>query len=167
MEFNLMSILCGGGLVIGLFVGGVAAVILGFRARKKGEASNSWPSADGIITNAWIEENTDYDDDGFSSTTYTPKWQYTFYVGGNEYTNDRISYGASRGYGRHSKAQEELERYPANSRVRVYYDPNDLKESVLVRGAKGTLVGVIIGIILIIASILVACGGGLAAFSNF
>ena len=62
-----------------------------------------------MITNAWIEENTDVDDDGYSSTTYTPKWEYQYQIGGTTYTSDRISYGAVKGYGRRKKAQEEGE----------------------------------------------------------
>jgi hypothetical protein len=166
MNSNIVGLLCGSAAVVGLLIGGVVAIIFGIKARRKGEASNTWPSAQGIITNAWIEENTDTDEDGFSSTTYTPKWQYTFQAGGYEYTSQRVSYGAVKGYGRRKKAQEELDKYPANSRVPVYYDPNDPNESVLIRGTKGTMLGIIMGVILIIVAVIVACGGGIALLSN-
>ncbi|MFN2146595.1 MAG: DUF3592 domain-containing protein [Anaerolineales bacterium] len=166
MDTNLITLLCGGVLVIGLFIGGVVSIITGIKNQRKGRASNSWPSAGGVITNAWIEEKTDTDDDGFTSHTYYPKWQYTFQAGGYEYTSQRVSYGAEKGYGRRGKAQEELNRFPANSRVRVYYDPRDPNESVLKRGAKGTLWGVITGIILIVVAAAIACGGGATLLAN-
>ena len=166
MNESLLGILCGGILILVLFGSGIAAVIFGIRNRKKGEASNSWPSANGMITAAWIEENTETDEDGFSATTYTPKWQYKFQAGGFEYTSERISYGAVKGYGRRKKAQEELNKFPANSRVRAYYDPQDPNESVLIRGTKGTLLGVILGIILILISVIGGCVGGFMALSN-
>ncbi len=166
MDTNVVALLCGGALVIGLFIGGVVSIIAGIKARKKGKASQSWPNTGGVITNAWIEEKTSQDEDGDTSTSYYPKWQYTFQAGGYEYTSQRISYGAEKGYGRRGKAQEELDKFPANSRVRVYYDPQDPNESVLRRGAKGTLWGVIIGIILIIVSAMIACGGGISLLSN-
>lgn len=166
MDNNLIALFCGSAVVIGLFIGGIAAIIAGLKARKKGRASESWPSAGGVITNAWIEERRDTDEDGYTSTSYYPKWQYTFQAGGYEYTSQRVSYGGDKGYGRRGKAQEELNKFPANSRVQVYYDPQDPNESVLKRGAKGTLWGVIIGLILIVVSIMIACGGGVSLLSK-
>ena len=166
MNGSVLGILCGGLGILVLFGIGVGSIIFGIRNRKKAEASNAWPSADGMITNAWIEENTDVDDDGYSSTTYTPKWEYQFQISGTTYTSDRISYGAVKGYGRRKKAQEELVKFPTNSRVRVYYDPANPAESVLIRGTKGTMLGIILGIIVILISIIVACVGGIALLTN-
>lgn len=167
MENNLVGLLCGSGLAIALFIGGVVAVIFGIKNRKKAEASNAWPSAGGVITNTWIKENTDVDDEGYSSTTYTPKWEYKFQLGGQEFTSQKISFGGETGYGRRKRAQEELDKYPANSQVRVFYDPANPGESVLVQGTKGTMLGIIIGIVLILASIAVACGGGVMMLNLF
>ena len=165
MNTNLVGPLCMGGLMVALFIGGVTAIIFGIRNRKKAQESTAWPSLGGVITNAWIEENTEYDEDG-SSTTYTPKWEYKFQVQGYEYTSQKISFGGTTGYGRRKRAQEELVKFPANSHVRVYYDPNDPNTSVLIQGTKGTMLGIIIGVILILVSIIIACGGGIALFSK-
>ena len=146
-------------LVLILLGIGIFSVISGLRNRKKGAASLSWPTADGVITNAWIEEKTDTDEDGITSTTYTPRWEYQYQVEGTTYTSSRISYGAVKGYGRRSKAQEELGQYPAHSTVKVYFDPYDFTETVLVPGTKGTLLGIIIGAVLILISIGIAATG--------
>jgi hypothetical protein len=159
MNSNI-GLLCGGFGILVFFGVGVAALIFGIRNREKGEASNSWPSVGGIITDARIEENTDVDEDGFSSTTYTPKWLYEYTLDGKTNTSERISFGAVRGYGRRKRAQEELDKFPVNSQVRVYYDPQNPGETVLVPGTKGTMMGIIIGIIFILLSIF-GCIGGL------
>ncbi|MBN2043700.1 MAG: DUF3592 domain-containing protein [Anaerolineales bacterium] len=163
---NLTGLICGGGLVLALFIGGGVVIFFGIKNRKKAEASNAWPSAGGMITATWIEENTDHDEDGYSSTTYTPKWEYKYQVGGYEYTSQKISFGGVTGYGRRKRAQEELDKFPANSQVRVYYDPNDPNQSVLIKGTKGTMLGIIIGVILILVSIIIACVGGVSLISN-
>ena len=157
---SVLGIICGGLGILAFFGIGVAALILGIRNRNKAEESNNWPAVDGLITDAQIEKDTDVDEDGFSSTTYTPKWQYQYTLGEQTYTSERISFGAVRGYGRIKKAQEELDKYPVNSRVRVYYDSQNPDESVLVRGTKGTMWGIIIGSIFILISIF-GCIGGL------
>ena len=146
-------------LVLILLGIGIFSVVSGIRNRKKGEASLSWPTVDGVITNTWIEEKTDTDEDGISSTTYTPHWEYQYQVEGTTYTSSRISYGAVKGYGRRSKAQEELGRFPIHSIVKVYFDPYNFTETVLVPGTKGTMLGVIIGAILIVVSIGIAVAG--------
>ena len=53
MNSNI-GLLCGGLGILVFFGVGVAALILGIRNRKKGEASNLWPSVEGIITDARI-----------------------------------------------------------------------------------------------------------------
>ena len=157
MNEQLIGTLCVGGVIFLVFIGGIFATIFGFRNRRKGSASQNWPAAGGVITNAWIQESQDTDDEGYTSTTYTPKWEYQYNVGQQTFTNSRISFGGVSGYGRHKKAQEELNRFPVNSQVRVYFDPDNPGESVLVRGTKGTMGGIIVGIILIVLSLCGSC----------
>lgn len=142
---SMLGIICGGLAILSFLGIGVAVLIWGIRNRNKAEASNTWSSVEGVITSAQIDEDTDVDEDGFSSTTYTPQWQYQYTVNGNSYTGERISFGAVRGYGRLKKAQEELDKYPVNSSVRVYYDPEIPEESVLVQGTGGTWLGIFLG----------------------
>lgn len=157
MDEQLIGYLCGGGVIILVFIGGIIATIFGIRNRRKGSASQTWPAAGGVITKAWIEENQDTDEEGYTSTTYTPKWEYQYEVGQETYNSSRISFGGVSGYGRRKKAEEELSRFLINSQVRVYFDPAKPSDAVLVRGTKGTMGGIIIGIVLLVLSLCGSC----------
>lgn len=166
MSANLVGLLCGGAVIFIFFGLGVIAIILGIRNRKKAEASVNWPSAPGRITKAWIDRSEDTDDEGFTTTTFTPNWQYQFTAGGQTITSEKISFGGKRGYGRQKKAQEALAAYPLNSQVRVYFDPANPAESVLVPGTKGTFVGIIVGAIFILLSMVGCVVGVFALIAN-
>jgi len=163
---NIFGIICGGLFILIFFAGGVAAVIFGLRNRKKAEESTGWPAVEGVILNAWVEESSDTDEDGFTSTTYTPKWEYQYQLGGQTYTSQKISFGGESGYGSRKKAEQELTKYPLSSRVQAFYNPLNHEEAVLVQGTKGTMVGIIVGAILIVVSICTACIGGYVVISN-
>ncbi|MGD2026376.1 MAG: DUF3592 domain-containing protein [Anaerolineales bacterium] len=156
---NVFGVICVGFVLLGLFIGGIALIIFGIRNRRKGEASQNWPSVSGLITNISIEENVDTDDEGFTSTTYTPKVEYQYEVGAESFTSKRISFGAERGYGRRKKAEEALIPYPVNSQASVFYNPSDPSESVLVQGTKGTMGAIIAGIVLIVLAACGSCAG--------
>lgn len=166
MNSGLIGILCSGLFILIFFAAGVAAVIFGIRNRKKAEESAGWPAVEGVITNAWVEESSDTDEEGFTSTTYTPKWEYQYQFSAQSYSSQKISFGGERGYGSRKKAEQELTKYPISSRVQVYYDPQNPEEAVLVQGTKGTLVGIIVGAILVLVSICTACIGGYVVLSN-
>lgn len=157
MDEQLIGNLCIGGVIFFLFIGGIFATISGIRNRRKGSASQSWPAAGGVITKAWIIESRDTDEDGYTSTTYTPKWEYQYKVGSETFSSNQISFGGVTGYGRRKKAQEELDRFPVSSQVRAYYDPANPSDAVLIRGTKGTMSGIIIGIVLMVLSICGSC----------
>lgn len=157
MDEQLIGYLCVGGVIFLVFIGGIFATISGIRNRRKASASQNWPAAGGVITNAWIVESRETDEDGYTSTNYTPKWEYQYQVGVNTYTNNRISFGGVTSYGRRKKAQDALNRFPVNSQVRTYYDPANPADSVLVQGTKGTMGGIIVGIILMMLSVCGSC----------
>ncbi len=157
MDTQLIGYLCVGGVIFFVFIGGIIATIAGIRNRRKGSASQNWPAAGGLITNGWIEENQDTDDEGFTSTTYTPKWEYQYQVGQQTHSSSRVSFGGVTGYGRRKRAEEELNRFPINSQLRVYYDPANPSDAVLIRGTKGTMGGIIAGIILMALSVCGSC----------
>ncbi len=163
---NVLGIVCGGLFILIFFAAGVAAVVFGIRNRKKAEESAGWPGVQGVITNAWIEESRDTDEDGYTSTTYTPKWQYEYQLGSQTYSSQKISFGGERGYGSRKKAEQELTKYSMSGQVRVYYNPQDPEEAVLVQGTKGTMAGIIVGVILILVSACTACIGGYVVISN-
>jgi hypothetical protein len=150
----------GGIIMIVVFLGGGLWVILGtIRNRKKGEASLNWPSTSGTIIRTWVEESYTEDDDGWKTYTYSPRWEYQFIFMGRTYTCNRLSYGATKGYGSESEATQALSRYPVNTKVQVYYDPNNAEDAVLIPGAKGTMIGFFLGGIFVTAAVIMLVVG--------
>jgi hypothetical protein len=159
MNESIIGLICGGLGIIAFFIAGAAALFFGIRNRRKGAESNNWPSAAGSIARTWVGESTSTDEDGFSSTSYTPQVEYQYQVGSNTYTSKKISFGAIRSYGTQRRAMKDLEAYPVNAHVQVFYNPQKPDEAVLVRGTKGTLLGIILGIFFMLIAICIACGG--------
>jgi hypothetical protein len=105
--------------VIVLFVA-VAAVVTAGYFYVKSQNSRSWPAAEGVITKSSTRIQRNPGDSG-APATIADVW-YSYVVDGIEHHNDTIShaqYGSSSA--RH--AVQEARRYPVDSRVLVYYNP--------------------------------------------
>ena len=157
MSNLLFALVCGGFFIFVFFAGGVAAIIFGIRNPKKATESQSWPKATGKITRAEVVRETDTDEEGFTSTTYRPDFEYQYEVAGSEFSNTRVSFGGTTSYSSKKKAEEKLNQYPLNGTVNVYYDPQSPAESVLVQGTKGTMGLVILGVVFVGVSIITSC----------
>ncbi len=74
---------------------------------------------------------------------------------GQPFTGKRIAFGTNR-YD-YKKAQEIVTRYPAGSRVNVYYNPDKPKDAVLETVAAGgkllTILGAVMSVIGVVALI--------------
>lgn len=160
MDENMIGYICGGLLIVTFFIFGVSTIIFGIRNRKKAEASQAWPAAPGVITQGWIEESRDTDEDGYTTYSYKPRWKYEYQVSEQTYASDRIGFGGQKTYSNRRQAEQELVRFPVNSQVRAYFNPADPSESTLIRGTKGTMGGIIAGVILLLLSVC-GCLGGL------
>ncbi len=166
MAPNLILFICSGLTIVILFVGGVIALVIGFRNRNKGTESQNWPSVSAVITQSKVKTDTDTDAEGFTSTTFVPEIEYEYHVGENVYSGNRISFGGTRSYGRRKKAEEALEAYPVNGQVTAYYNPENPEEVVLIQGTKGTMGAIIVGIALIAFSIMGTCIGIILLIAN-
>lgn len=154
----LLSVLCGGGIFLLLAGLGVFLIIFNQRNKKKAGASQSWPSAAGQITQAYVRQSTSTDTDGDMSTYYYPHLEYTYTVMGQTYTGKRVAFGAETGYGNDAQASAKLSRFPAaGSPVTVYYDPQNPAEAVLERRAGGTTFMLVAGIICLVLSLCIVC----------
>ena len=152
---NLLGILCGGFGIFVFFVIGIVIIILSIRARKKAEASQSWPAVPGQIISAEIKKDISEDADGYTTTMYKPIVTYSYNVMGQAYQSSKMAFGMTTSYGRTAKAQEVLDQYPLNSTVNVYYDPENPAEAVLERKAGGKVLGLVIGILFLFLSLCV------------
>jgi hypothetical protein len=158
MDTEAIVILTCGGLVIVLtFLGGLGVIFWSFRSRRKAAQSSAWPAVTGVITKHNIQRQDSIDDEGFSTTTYTPQIEYQYSVAGQSFTGKRIAFGFSKGYSRRSKAQEAIADYPLNRQVQVFYNPQNPGEAALERRAGGTIGGIIGGIILLLVSVCIFC----------
>ena len=145
MNDATLALLIGGSICFLFFVIGIFIMIAGIRNRKKAEESTSWPSVQGTITNSWVETQVHKDDDGSKRISHFPRWEYEFAVSGMTYTSQRISFGITGRSSSESEARERLTQYPLNSEVRVFYNPSNPEEAVLVTGTQGTMTLVTLG----------------------
>lgn len=160
--------ICGGLFIILFFALGVYMVFTSFRNRKKAAESSGWPTVVGTIIKATIKKNRSTDSEGYTSTTYTPKIEYQYNLGGQVYTGKRIAFGFDKSYNRRKKAQEALAAYQPNAQVRVFYNPDNPAEAVLEQKASGSIGGIIGGVVLILVAVCVGCPAlGIYLWNNF
>ena len=164
MSTSLTTLLCGFGGVLLLVVFGGIAIFSGIKNKRKAESSKSWPKAIGEITRNYVQENTDTDEEGYTTHTYTPRLEYRYQVGNQTYSSSRISFGATTSYGRRKKAEEKIAQFPVGVRIAVYYNPQKPDEATLQQSAKGTVTGIVIGAILVVVGLCVVMPAILYAF---
>lgn len=113
----------------------------------KAKSTENWDKTDGIIINS---ELVDYTSAGEADSTFKPKIEYSYFVNGNEYKSKRIYFGSHimTSYNkRHS--QKLVEKYSKGTKVIVYFDRLNEKQSVLETGIKyQIIIGSILGLII-------------------
>ncbi|MBN1536535.1 MAG: DUF3592 domain-containing protein [Anaerolineales bacterium] len=153
----LIGAICGGGFIL-IFAGlGVFLIYSAIKGRQKAGESQQWPSTAGQIAEARVTRSMHTDSDGDTSYSYAPHVRYTYQVGGQEFTGDKITFGFTKTHSSESKAQQALSRFPLGGQVSVYYNPASPEEAVLERTAGGSTVGMVIGIVFLLVSICVGC----------
>ena len=88
--------------------------------------TKKWPTTTGIIT---VSEIT-----GISK--YTPRISYTYTIDSTVYSSDKIRLTSYTTQGKKQWATKVTDKYPLNSKVTVYYNPNKVEESLLEPGIK-------------------------------
>lgn len=147
MDTNTLAFIIVAGLAV-LFLGiGILLIFLYRRNQKKASESLTWPETTGTIINAKIRvEDSVFDNDEFqngSQQMYSADISYTYQADGILYTSERISFAGKSSYSKRQKAEEIIARYPVNSTVSVFFNPQKHEEAVLDRSAKGS--GVLMG----------------------
>lgn len=110
-------------------VGGIAAIVYSLVQRRQLRASESWVPSMARVTKSGLVVAASSD-----STEYGVAVTYEYSVDGVAFSGKQIRFG-SRSYVRRKSAQAELDRYPLNSNVPVYFNPANPQEAVLVREA--------------------------------
>jgi hypothetical protein len=116
------------GLVVCFGVVGSATLIAGLYTLHKLSASRNWSQGTGTITKAKLVTDHDSED----GTTYSVAVSYDYIVNGVRHTGKRTGFvGVS--YAQKKRAEAEIERYPVNASVPVYFNPGEPADAVLAR----------------------------------
>lgn len=124
-------------------IGVLLTIFWGIPTARNAMESRNWPSADGRIIISDVSENYDSEN---GSITYTAKVAYNYTVNGLPYTGSTVAFG-DFGSSDPSHAGGIVSRYPVAKSVKVYYDPDEPKTSVLEPGSGwSSFMGLIVGI---------------------
>ena len=148
----------GAGIVLGII--GIILIVLYFRNKSKSEASKTWPSVSGQVLDRGVKIDTDYDDDGGSTTTYLPQITYEYQVNGMSYQSHRFAFGSTPGFGNRNKAEAFLAPYAQGGTVKVFYNPEKPEESVLSQQMRSMTAGLVVGIIFAVVMACMFCLAG-------
>lgn len=108
-------------------------------------STKSWPTAEGTII---VSEVT-------RSSRYVPHIVYTYTIDTLDYSSEKIGLTNYAQYKRESDAKVEANKYPVNSKVTVYYNPNNAEEAILKPGVKGEHIFMFsIGLIIFLAPLI-------------
>ena len=133
-------------------VGGAIAIVALHTAWRCARAG-SWPTVPGEILQSGLEDKTDDDSEGTTTTRYKPRLRYRYAVKGKTYMGDRVSFGFEW-HGFQWTAQRVADRYPVGKRVRVHVSPADPEETSLETGVTLASIGALAGgIAMIVAGV--------------
>ncbi len=124
-----------------ILVVGIAVLSWGLRLLDKAQASENWPTVQGIVISSEFETNKDRDND--SDTTYSAEVVYKYIVGDHEIIGNRVRF-VKTSTSNAAEASRDVNQYPQGKTVTVYYNPEDAFESVLEPGKNASVWYVII-----------------------
>lgn len=151
---RLLSVLMFVGMVAGFIVCGAWCLKRAVVDAGKNRAAESWPIANGKVTESTIKTISDSRDN--MRDTFAPQILARFQVDGKWYSCREIyfGYGSTSNYG---QVSADVAAVPAGGEVKVSYDPQNPNQSILKPGSHGTNVlfmvvgGVMLGIGLLLA----------------
>ena len=111
-----------------LFVAVPGGIILwmGLRSVWRGLASSHWPPVSGVVLHAGMTESQ-AKETGTRNTYifYSTKLAFRYQVNGQDYTTETVQFGRAIGSGDISSEAVLMLRYPAGTKVTVFYHPHD------------------------------------------
>lgn len=134
---------------IGMFAVGLVMLIVWSSQRKKAKAAEAWPTIQGVILSAGLQEHRHHDSKTHrTSVTYEPMVTYQYSLMGQSYQGNSLAFGhASYDY---NSANRKIAAYPQGAQVMVHYDPVDPAKAVLETKAAGGAVLIVIGILFMV-----------------
>lgn len=118
---------------------GVVLLVSTYSQQREARASLSWPATQGVVSENYIEQHTQENDNGPDTVSYEPIVIYSYLVNDQTYTSNRINLSAPWGYsfGNQEEAAKFLENYPIGARLKVYYNPGQPNRALLDRKQPG------------------------------
>jgi len=110
-------------------------------------STKNWDKTDGIITDS---ELVDFTSIGEADQTFKPQFEYSYILNGKEYKSKRIYFGSHiiTSYNKRY-SQKLVEKFSKGTKVIVYFDRLNEKQSVLETGIKyQIIIGFILGLII-------------------
>jgi len=111
-----------------LFMAVPGGIILwmGLRSAWRGLASSHWPTVSGVVLHAGMTESQ-AKETGTRNTYifYSTKLAFRYQVNGQDYTTETVRFGRAIGSGDISNEAVLLLRYPAGTKITVFYHPHD------------------------------------------
>ena len=124
------------GLFLALFAANNAVNVI--QAKK-------WPTTQGTVVTSEVVR----------SSRYVPRIVYTYTVDTAEYTSDKVGLTNMAQYKKKDDATAEANKYPVDTKVTVYYNPNKADEAILQPGIKGEHIFMfLIGLIIFLAPLI-------------
>ncbi len=114
---------------VSFLVAGGAISWWGWGILQNARQSESWPTTSGQIIYSDVRESRDNE----GTTSYYADIEFTYVVGDQRYTADKVSFG-EYGSGTRRHAADIVARYPQGMAVTVYYDPTAPETAVLEPG---------------------------------
>ncbi|MEW5718265.1 MAG: DUF3592 domain-containing protein [Chloroflexota bacterium] len=128
---------------------GALCLFIGLRNRAHARASTEWLNVPGNLLSFEITRGKTK-----RQTHYYPHLEYEYTVNGTRYTSKRISFGYLA-YDSEDEVKSDIERQIRGNPVKVYYNPKNPKDAVLIcGGASGSAVLIGIGVMLIVLPLL-------------
>ncbi len=152
----MIGSLAAGGFALILGAIGVVLIVLYLRNKSKAAASQNWPSVGGRVISTDIAIQSDDDEDS-SRLSYLPRINYEYEVAGLNYQAHRFSFGSEPSFPSRGKAETFLAPYQSGNQVRVFYNPDNPEETVLVQKMRSMTAGLIVGIVLLVAMVCLLC----------
>jgi hypothetical protein len=148
---------CGGLFFLAFLVVGILLVAGNVRARKRADASQTWPSTTGRILLSEIRISQTRDDDGnLQAPSFYPYVEYDYILNGQVYKSHKLGFGGHEMFTTHELAAAKLAPYPVGANVQLFFNPQKPDDSVLERVAPKSKAGLVVGIIMLALG---ACGG--------
>jgi len=111
-----------------LFMAVPGGIILwmGLRSAWRGLTSSHWPIVPGVVLHAGVTESQ-AKETGTRNTYifYSTKLAFRYQVNGQDYTTETVQFGRAIGSGDISSEVVLLLRYPAGTKVTIFYHPHD------------------------------------------